>query len=74
MLSGISAHFSEISAAHWPASSGAQAACGYSRTAAISPAKPINTPLKIDLTDHLSLDAWSQTAAIFATPGSLNAA
>jgi 5'-nucleotidase len=24
------------------------------------------TPLKIDLTDHLSLDAWSQTAAIFA--------
>jgi 5'-nucleotidase len=24
------------------------------------------TPLKIDLTDHLSLDTWSQTAAIFA--------
>ena len=24
-----------------------------------------------NLTDHLSLDAWSQTAAIFATPGSL---
>jgi len=27
------------------------------------------TPLKIDLTDHLSLGAWSQTAAIFAPPG-----
>jgi 5'-nucleotidase len=26
------------------------------------------TPLKIDLTDHQSMDAWSQTAAIFATP------